>query len=107
MDNALRMDDHLDALHLDAKKPVRLNHFQALVEQRRGIDGDFWSHVPGWMLERLFWCNRIKIFSRRFAKRPARGRKNNSSDIRNVQRPTPNAQRRIFCIGHWTLSVER
>ena len=32
MHDALRMNDHLDALHLHAEEPVRLDHFQAFVE---------------------------------------------------------------------------
>src|SRR6266699_2493356 len=65
MDNALRMNDDLYAVHLDAKKPVRLDHFQTLVEQRRGIDCDLWPHIQGRMVELLFGGDRVEILSRR------------------------------------------
>src|SRR5207247_5271430 len=85
MNNALRMDDDLDALHLDVEKPMGFDHFQALVEERRGIDCDLRSHVPGWMFQRLLWCDRIEIFSRRFPKRSARCREHDSADVRGLK----------------------
>ena len=53
VDDALRMDDHVDAVHVDAEEPAGLDHFQALVEERGGVDGDLAAHVPGRMFERL------------------------------------------------------
>ena len=53
MHDALRVHDHIDARHLDVEKPARFDHFQALVEERRGIDGDLRAHVPRRMLQRL------------------------------------------------------
>src|SRR4029077_5935042 len=100
MNDALRMNNHLDALHLDAEKPMRLDHLQAFVEQRRRIDWDLRSHVPGWMSHRLLWCDRVETFSRRFPQRSARcGQDDSPHGIRNAERRTPNVQSRILCIG--------
>src|SRR5581483_8385037 len=40
MDDTLRVDYHFHAPHLHAKKPVRLDHFQSLVESCGRIDRD-------------------------------------------------------------------
>src|SRR5215831_20796696 len=88
MDDALRVDDDLDALHFHAKKPMRLDHLQPLIEQSRGIDCDLRPHVPGRMLQRSFDCDGIEVLSWSFAKRSTRGGQNDPTNIGNVQRPT-------------------
>src|SRR5438067_798665 len=89
MNDTLRVDDDLDTAHLDAEKPVRLDHFQAFVEQRCGIDGNLRSHVPGRVFQRLLWCNGIELRSRRLSKRPARCSENDSTDIASWRRDAP------------------
>ena len=37
----------------DAEQPVRLDHLEALVHQRRRVDGDLAAHPPGRMAERV------------------------------------------------------
>ena len=54
MDDALSMDDHIDLGPRDMKEPSGFDHFQALVKQGRGVDGDLGAHVPGGMFQRLF-----------------------------------------------------
>jgi hypothetical protein len=49
----LRVHHHLDALVRDPEEVMRLDHLEALVDERRGIDGDPPPHVPGRMCERL------------------------------------------------------
>src|SRR5437763_7905326 len=81
MNNALRMDDYLDTIHLHPKKPVRLDHFQALVEQCRGIDRSLGSHIPRRMFQRLLRRDRVEFCSRRFAERAARRSKDDSANV--------------------------
>lgn len=51
--DALRMDDNLDLLHRHVEEPLRLDHFEAFVEERGAVDGDLAAHVPGRMLQSL------------------------------------------------------
>src|SRR5437667_12459018 len=76
MDNALRMNHNFHALHIDAEKPVRLDHLKCLVEKRGGIDCDFGPHIPGRMKKGLLWCDLGKLRCRGFAKW-ATGRRQN------------------------------
>ena len=45
VDDALRMDDDLDRVVLDIVQPVCLDDLQALVRERRGVDGDLRAHA--------------------------------------------------------------
>src|SRR5438270_4201630 len=101
------MDDYFDPFHLHPEKPVGLDHFQSLIKYSRGIDRDLRSHVPGRMLQGLLDRNGIEIFSSRFAERSAGSRENNSSDIGNIERRTPNAQRRIVWVRRSMFGVGR
>lgn len=56
VDDALRVDDDIHALHWDIKEPAGLDHFEALVEKGCGVDGDLAAHVPGGVFEGL--CRR-------------------------------------------------
>src|SRR6266536_4190880 len=105
MDNALRMDDDFDALHLDSEEPVRLDHLQPFVEQRRGIDCDLRPNVPGRMFERLLRREIVKFLRVRFTKRSARGREDDAAHIGNIEHRTSNAQPRTSCLRHWMLDV--
>ncbi len=53
MDDALRVDHHLDGVVVDIVQPVRLDHLQALVRERRRVDRDLGSHRPGRVAEGL------------------------------------------------------
>ena len=46
------MHHHPDRLRRLVEEPARLDHLEALVHHRRGVDGDLGSHPPGWMPER-------------------------------------------------------
>src|SRR2546421_439174 len=81
MDNALWMNHDFHPVHLDAKEPMRLDHFEPFVKQSGRIDRDFWSHVPGGMLQCLLDRDRSELFRSRFAKRAAGGGENNSPYI--------------------------
>ncbi len=47
------MDDHLDLVAWNAEQPMRLDHLESLVGERRRVDGDLLSHRPGRVGERL------------------------------------------------------
>ena len=53
VDDALRVDHHLDRVVVDIVQPVRLDDLQALVGERRRVDGDLGAHRPGRVAERL------------------------------------------------------
>ena len=46
VDDRLRVHDHLDAVVADAEQLVGLDHLEALVHQRRRVDGDLRTHAP-------------------------------------------------------------
>ncbi len=50
MNDALRVDNDADAVHADVEEPAGFDHFEAFVEERGGIDGDFLAHDPRRML---------------------------------------------------------
>ena len=47
VDEALGVDEDVDPLVGDIVQPARLDDLQALVHERRGIDGDLGAHRPG------------------------------------------------------------
>ena len=48
------MHDDVDLLVRHVEQEARLDHFQRLVHERRGIDGDLLSHAPCGMAQRRF-----------------------------------------------------
>ena len=71
MDDALRVNDDVDALHLDVEEPARFDHLEAFVEEGRRIDRDLLAHFPGGVLERLRLGHGRQLVSRQLAKRTA------------------------------------
>ena len=71
MDQALRVDDHLDVVPVHVEQPPRLNDFESLVHQRGRVDRDLRAHVPGRMLQRLGGRHLIEHLDVVVAKRPA------------------------------------
>ena len=53
VDDRRRVDDHLDPLVREAEEEVRLDHLEALVGERGGVDRDLRAHRPGRVRERL------------------------------------------------------
>ena len=97
MNDALRMNHHFDPLHLDAEKPVRLDHFQSFIEESGGIDRDLRTHVPGRMFQRLLGSDRRRTRRWRFAKRSA-GRGQRSTGVeRRRERSRPSR--------HWKIAL--
>ena len=54
VDDALRVDQDLDAGGVDVKEPAGLDDLQPLVDQGRGVDRDLGAHGPGGVLEGVF-----------------------------------------------------
>ncbi len=69
VDDALRVDHHLDRAVVDIVQPVRLDDLQALVGERRGVDGDLGSHGPGRVLEGTFRGDRRHVVGGRVEER--------------------------------------
>ena len=70
--NALRVDEHLDFLCRNAKKPLRFHHLKTFVHERGRVDGDFRTHVPRGMTERVGSGDFRKFFHRHLPERTAR-----------------------------------
>jgi hypothetical protein len=49
----LRVHDDFDAVEVDTEQLVRLDHFEALVHERRRVDRDLGAHVPRRVRERV------------------------------------------------------
>ena len=82
VDDALRVDDHLDRVVADIVQPVRLDDLQALVGERRRVDRDLGAHRPGRVAERLLRRDRGELRRRRVEERPARCRQDERRDRR-------------------------
>ena len=78
----MRVHDHIDAIHADAKQPTGFDHFEALVEERGRVDGDLRAHVPSRVAKRLLGSDLGKIGCGKFAKRAAGCGEYESGDFR-------------------------
>src|SRR5436309_2032408 len=85
MNDALRMDDDFNAVHLNAKKPMCFDCFQALIEQGCGIDCYLLHYVPHGMFYCLFWCDGVEVFSRLYSKWYAVIRDGDAFDLRRLK----------------------
>ena len=61
VDDRRRVDDHLDAVVRDGEEEVRLDHLEALVGERRGVDRDLRSHRPRRVRERLLGGDVVEL----------------------------------------------
>ena len=65
MDDALRLDHHLDVFVIHIEQPVGLHDLKALVDHGGGIDSDLLSHAPVRMLQSILqryllqFCRRV------------------------------------------------
>ena len=71
VDDRLPVDDGRDLLQRQAVEAHRLNDLEALVHQRRAVDGDLRPHFPVRMLQRVVLRLSGKRFARHAEKRPA------------------------------------
>ena len=81
VDDRLRVDDDVDLIGADAEQPVRLDDLEALVHQRRRIDGDLAAHAPGRMPQRLLGGHAEQFRRAPAAKRSARGGQDEPADL--------------------------
>ena len=76
VDDALGMDNHFDGIVRKAEEKVRLDHFERLVGQRRGIHRHLRPHAPRRVIERLRHGGGLQPMLWPGPERPARGREN-------------------------------
>ena len=60
------------------------HHFEPLVHQRRRVDRDLGTHLPGGMLQRLLRRHRVERLARPLAKGTARSGQDEPPDIRRI-----------------------
>ena len=53
MNYAFRMDDDFNPAWIHIEFPSRFDHFQSLIHHRCRVNGNFWSHLPIRMHQRL------------------------------------------------------
>ena len=76
-----RMDDDLDRVVRQVEEEVRLDQLEALVGQRRGVDGDLRPHLPGRVRERVRRRDVFELVARAPAEGTAAGREDESPDL--------------------------
>jgi hypothetical protein len=64
VNDALRVNDDGDARHFYVEKPPSFDHFEAFIEERRGINRDFAAHDPRRMFQGAFDSDVGEIFFR-------------------------------------------
>src|SRR6185503_10880891 len=69
------------AVGSESKQPTCFYHFQPFVHQRRRINRDLRTHLPGRMRKRLFDSSLAHALDGRLPKRPARCSENQSLDF--------------------------
>ena len=74
VDGRGRMHEHLDPVVRDPEEHVRLDHLEALVRERGGVDRDLRPHRPGRVRQRLLDGDVRQLRARAAAERAARGR---------------------------------
>ena len=72
VNNALRMDQHIEPLGGYAENMVGFDQFQPFIHHRSGIDGDFRAHGPVGMGQSLFDTGTVDGILAPAAERPAR-----------------------------------
>jgi hypothetical protein len=70
VDELLRVHHDIDPLERHVEEQVRLDHFEALVDQRRGIGRDDLAHGEVRMRQRLLRCDLPQPVERHAAERP-------------------------------------
>jgi len=81
MHDALGMNHYFDPIHLHPKKPVRFDHLQPFVEERRRVNRDPPPHFPGRMVQGFCHGKGSKFGFWGMQKRSARGRQPDALDF--------------------------
>ena len=85
----LRVHDDLDAVVVDAEELVRLDHLEALVHERRRVDGDLGAHRPGRVRQRVGDRDRAEPLGRPAPERAARGGEEQAGHVGRSPAPRP------------------
>ena len=80
VDDRLGVHDDLDAVVVDPEQLVRLDHLQALVHERRGVDRDLGPHGPGRMGQGLGDGHAAQLRQAAAPERPAAGGEHERGD---------------------------
>ena len=67
------MHDDLDLVRCHPEQPFRLDHLEALIHHRSGIDRDLGTHRPVRMLQRLRFRHMRQLLERLAPERTTRG----------------------------------
>ena len=78
------MDDDVDRRRRRPEQPVRLDHLEALVHQRRRVDGDLAAHPPGRMAERGVDGDAGQRLGGQVPERPARRGQDQPAHLRRI-----------------------
>ena len=89
VDDRLRVHDHLDLVVRRAEQLVGLDHLEALVHQRAGVDGDLRTHLPRRMGQRLVDTDVGQLVGGPAAERPAARREQDAGDLAPGDRRSP------------------
>src|SRR4051812_34012179 len=81
VNDALRVNDHLDAIVRNSKEKVSLDHLERLVRQCRAVDRDLSSHAPGRMVKRILERRLSETLGGPLSKRTARRGDDHAADI--------------------------
>ena len=71
MHDRLRMNQDLNLIGTYTEQPMRLDDLEALIHQRRRIDGDLPSHLPCRMTQRLIGRDPLQVRRRQVSERSA------------------------------------
>ncbi len=82
VDDALGVDDDVDAVHFDVEEPAGFDHFEAFVEEGGGVDGDFPAHGPSGVTEGLGWGDAGEFLGWGIAEGAAAGGEDEALDVR-------------------------
>jgi hypothetical protein len=84
VDDALRVVDDVDLLVPESVEPARLHDLVALVHERRRVDRDLRSHLPGRMTQRVLRRDAGERFDRHIAERAARRGERDTAHLREI-----------------------
>mmetsp|Transcript_23275 Transcript_23275/g.32481 ORF Transcript_23275/g.32481 Transcript_23275/m.32481 type:complete len:238 (+) Transcript_23275:2-715(+) len=74
VDDGLGMDYDVDVIVIGSEEVVSLNHLKSLVHQSGRVYGNFGSHIPIWMFERIFQLHLVQVLCIPVSKSTSRSR---------------------------------
>ena len=98
VDHRLRMHHHVDAVVVEPEQLVGLDHLEALVHERRGVDRDLRAHVPRGVLERVGDRDQRKLLTRVAAERPSARGEDQAPDLVGRAGPQRLVERGVLAV---------